>query len=77
MTRVLILTGLILSAAILAVDHFARGYPIGGTLLGGTILAGAIQWLYRTRKHPDAGVDPWIFLWLAVIVASQARLFDK
>jgi hypothetical protein len=76
-TRVLILGGLLVSAAIVAADQFSRGYPIGGTLLAGTILAGGVHWIYRTRTQPDAGVDPWIFLWLAVIVASQARLFDE
>lgn len=68
---VLVQAGLLASACVIAWDQWSRGYPIGAVIFAGLILAGGLSWLIRSRTAgTDRGVDPWVFMWLAVAVAS-------
>jgi hypothetical protein len=48
----------------------AHGSQLYGALLGFVIISGTIDWCVRARSDPAAGFDPWLVMYLALLMMT-------
>lgn len=61
---------LAVSALVIVTAEVLRGSHLYGALLGFVIVGGAVDWRLRARSDPAAGFDPWVVMFLALLLAT-------
>jgi hypothetical protein len=58
-------------AVIVASEFLGGGSYLWGCMFGLAIIGGGIDWFIRARSDPAAGVDPFVFMLLTLLVMTQ------